>query len=80
MMTRMSFAKYKIPDGIDLEDETVVDRWRVNYRGLNIYYVGKDEPEIIESYLELDDSGDNYEIVEDEDDYEWVMDTFVNSV
>jgi len=66
----MSFAKYKIPDGIDLEDETVVDRWRVNYRGLNIYYVGKDEPEIIESYLELDDSGDNYEIVEDEDDYE----------
>lgn len=30
---------FKIPDGLDLEDETVVENWYVKYDILNIIYV-----------------------------------------
>ena len=41
-------AVFKIPDGLDLEDSSVVEWWNVKYGTLRIKYVGKDKPEEIE--------------------------------
>jgi len=37
---------FKLPDGLDLEDETVVARWRVKWGTLYIGYVNGEEQEI----------------------------------
>lgn len=42
---------FKIPDGLDLEDKTVVEYWRYKWGKLYIKYVGKGEEEI-EAYEE----------------------------
>jgi hypothetical protein len=34
---------FKIPDGLDLEDKTIVKQWWVKYNTLNIQYVGEEE-------------------------------------
>ena len=39
---------FKIPDGLDLEDNDIVERWYVKYDTLYIKYVGKEEEEEIE--------------------------------
>jgi len=36
-------AVFKIPDGLDLEDKTVVQDWRTKYGKLYITYVNSDE-------------------------------------
>ena len=41
-------AEFKIPDGIDLEDKSVVEYWAVKYGTLRIKYVGKEKEEDIE--------------------------------
>ena len=41
-------AEFKIPDGIDLEDKSVVEYWAVKYGTLRIKYVGKEKEENIE--------------------------------
>ena len=47
-------AVFKIPDGLDLEDKSVVQCWGVKWAKLYIKYVGKEEVEIIEPYLDVD--------------------------
>jgi hypothetical protein len=39
---------FKVPDGIDLEDESVVEDYGFKYGKLYIKYVGKDDDECIE--------------------------------
>ena len=39
---------FEIPDGLDLEDESVVEEWWVKWNTLHIKYVGKKEVEEIE--------------------------------
>ena len=41
-------AYFKIPDGVDLEDKSVVESWGTKYGTLYIKYVGKAEEEEIE--------------------------------
>jgi len=43
---------FKIPDGLDLEDESVVENWYVRYGDLFIKYVGIEQEEEIESCME----------------------------
>jgi len=62
---------FKIPDGLDLEDKSVVKCWYVRYNTLYICYVdGREEQ--IEPHLDAMDSTDykypeETEIMEDED-------------
>ena len=51
-------AVFKIPDGLDLEDESVVEFWGVKWAQLYIKYVGKEEVEIIEPYFDVDETID----------------------
>ena len=51
-------AVFKIPDGLDLEDESVVEFWGVKWAKLYIKYVGKEEEEIIEPYFDVDETID----------------------
>jgi len=37
---------FKIPDGLDLEDQTVVSSWSVSWGKLHIHYVNGEEKEI----------------------------------
>ena len=46
---------FKLPDGLDLEDETVVAQWRVKWGILYIKYVNGEEQEIEFEYE--DDEG-----------------------
>ena len=46
---------HKIPDGIDLEDKSVVEDWWVKWGTLMIKYVGKEEVEEIEPAMDVDD-------------------------
>ena len=43
---------FKVPDGIDLEDKTVVENYWYKYGTLYIKYVGKDDYEEIEPCYE----------------------------
>jgi hypothetical protein len=43
---------FKVPEGIDLEDESVVEDYGFKYGQLHIKYVGKDDIESIEPYHE----------------------------
>jgi hypothetical protein len=49
---------HKIPDGIDLEDKSVVEDWWVKYGTLMIKYVGKEKVEAIEATMDAEDSCD----------------------
>ena len=59
-------AVFKIPDGVDLEDKSVVEYWYVKYGTLHIKYVGKEEVEEIECHFEpeIDWKVGNDEIVD----------------
>jgi len=48
---------FKIPDGLDLNGDTV-ERWWVKYGTLYIKYVGKEEVEEIEASWDAEDSCD----------------------
>ncbi len=75
-------AEFKIPDGIDLEDKSVVECWTVKYGTLRIKYVGKEKEEDIEWEYEpetdfkwgkdeiIDAEEANIEYEEDEEDDE----------
>mgnify|MGYP003666125358 FL=1 len=76
-------AEFKIPDGIDLEDKSVVEYWAVKYGGLRIKYVGKEKEEHIEWEYEPETDikwGDDEIIdaeegnIEYEEDYEYMYD------
>ena len=54
---------FKIPDGLDLEDETVVESWGYNCGSLHIKYVGKEDVEKIDQW----DGGCNYIYPENEE-------------
>lgn len=64
------YSIFKIPDGLDLEDKTIVKFWEVTNNVLEITYVGKDEVEEIEPDPYHDASEyewgeqDEYEIVD----------------
>ena len=45
---------FEIPDGLDLEDESVVEEWWVKWNTLHIKYVGKKEVEEIEPCQETE--------------------------
>jgi hypothetical protein len=53
---------FKLPDGLDLEDETVVLQWRVKWGILYIKYVNGEEQEIEFEYE--DDDGCKHPEVE----------------
>ena len=64
-------AVFKLPDGIDLEDKTVVEGWYVKYATLRIYYVDGHE-EKIEAYFdpETDWKRPQDTLIEDAEDYD----------
>lgn len=43
---------FKIPDGLDLEDSTIVEYWLVKWNVLSIKYVGKEQLDEIQAYDE----------------------------
>ena len=43
---------FKIPDGLDLEDSTIVECWLVKWNVLSIKYVGKEQLDEIQAYDE----------------------------
>ena len=63
---------FKIPDGLDLEDNDIVEKWYVKYDTLYIKYVGKEEEEEIEPEHAASESTDyKYPddcLIEDADD------------
>ena len=62
---------YKIPDGLDLNDKTVVKNYVVKYGDLHIFYT--DGREELISADRLDDEPDKYPVetlIEDADDYD----------
>jgi hypothetical protein len=63
-------AVFKIPDGVDLEDKTVVSSWGTKYARLYIYYVNSDEELEIEPEweTEIDYKYSSDEIIEDADE------------
>ena len=61
---------FRIPDGIDLEDKTVVENWWVRYDQLHIEYVDGREGDVIESewQMEIDTKHpDELEIIDADD-------------
>ena len=59
---------FGIPDGLDLEDDEVVEEWEVKYNTLLIKYIGKDEVEVIEpSSNDCDLKRPNECVIEDAD-------------
>ena len=70
-------AEFKIPDGLDLEDKSVVEYWAVKYGTLRIKYVGKEKEEEIEWEYEpeIDMKWGNDEIIDaDEGNIEYEED------
>ena len=62
---------FKIPDGLDLEDESVVKFWGVKYNTLHIHYVDGREEELEPTLNALDSSDYKYPQeteIEDADD------------
>ena len=61
---------FKIPEGLDLEDKTVVKKWIVKWGVLYITYVNGREEEIDFEYE--DDDGSKYPdaVIEDADHYD----------
>ena len=53
---------FKIPDGLDLEDETVVENWYYRWGTMYIKYVGREEVEKVEAYYEAELDGYAQEI------------------
>eukprot|EP00966_Prymnesium_polylepis_P043023 999522-Prymnesium_polylepis.1 len=51
-------AVFKIPDGLDLEDKSVVKFWDVKWAKLYMTYFGKEEEEIIEPYFDVEQTID----------------------
>jgi len=63
--------KFKIPKGLDLEDETIVSNWYVRYATLHIHYVDGREEEIESEYeFEADFKWADKLRIEDDDDDE----------
>jgi len=64
-------AVFKIPDGLDLEDETVVQDWRTKYGKLYITYVASDEVLEIDSEwdFEIDCKYSSDEVIVDADEH-----------
>ena len=69
-------AVWKIPDGLDLEDETVVESWNVRYSKLRISYVNGEyeetswecEPEVDFKFpSELIDNAEPHEVEYDQE-------------
>ena len=63
---------FGIPDGLDLEDDEVVEEWEVKYNTLLIKYIGKEEVEVIEPSWVLCDNELDYPEdynIEDADGY-----------
>lgn len=48
-------SAFEIPNGVDLDDKSVVDSWDIKWNALRIFYVGNDEPVEIESSLPITD-------------------------
>ena len=67
------YEVFKVPKGVDLEDNKVVEDWYVNYNTLHIKYVGKEDVEEIDpedlGYKTFDFPDDEF-IDEDEDEYD----------
>ena len=63
-----SDATFKIPDGLDLEDKSVVRRWYVIDDTLHIYYTDGREEEI-DVYEPYEISGEHDERIEDAAEY-----------
>jgi hypothetical protein len=76
---------FKVPDGIDLEDKTVVENYWYKYGELHIKYVGKDDIESIEpcyedevteykyaKNVEIVDKGD-YPFLESDEEEEFII-------
>ena len=61
-------ATFKIPDGLDLEDKSVVRRWYVIDDTLHIYYTDGREEEI-DVYEPSEISGEHDERIEDAAEY-----------
>ncbi len=62
---------YKIPDGLDLEDKTVVKRYAVEFGHLCIFYTDGREEEIYRSHDEGDDCREPDETsIEDAEDHD----------
>jgi len=61
---------FKIPDGLDLEDETVVEWWYVKGGSLSIHYVNGEEEKIEYEYgPEIDFKNPTVTEIMDADDY-----------
>ena len=61
---------FKIPDGLDLEDKTVVRNWYVKWAKLHIYYVNGEEKEISWEYEpEVDFKHPESSEIEDADEH-----------
>jgi hypothetical protein len=65
-------AVFKIPDGLDLEDKTVVQDWRTKYGKLYITYVNSEELLEIDSEwdTEIDYKYSQDEVIENADEYD----------
>ena len=63
-------AVFKIPDGLDLEDKTVVEDWRTKYGKLIISYVNSEEVLEIDSEwdTEIDYKYSTDEVIADADE------------
>jgi len=64
-------AVFKIPDGVDLEDKTVVSGWGTKYAKHYISYVNSDEELEIEAEwdFEIDCKYSSDEVIADADDH-----------
>ena len=64
-------AVFKIPDGLDLEDKTVVQDWRTKYGKLYITYVNSEEVLEIDSEwdTEIDYKYSSDEVIADADEF-----------
>ena len=49
---------FEIPDGLDLEDESIVEWWGVKWNTLNIKYVGNEEVKSIQPSWDGQDDHD----------------------
>ena len=72
---------FRIPNGLDLEDKSIVEEWWVKYNQLHIHYVGQEEDVSIDPLHDFDDLkylaeceirpvDDHYADVYDEEDAE----------
>jgi len=62
---------FKIPDGLDLEDKTVVEFWFVKWGTLHIHYINGEEKEIEWEYEpEMDFKDPESSEIEDADEHD----------